>query len=342
MKKGLFVICSFFLLNILCACNSSEDSAVILGVEEPTYVESFEHKKTLTPDSSFRSDIYFEDFAICDSFVFTGSGAWDIRILPEWKSVKRIFSKGHALGEFIQLPKVYKSSFIHENNELYTIVYDMGNGNVFKANITKTLSLDTLCIKEVSHKSKKWLDRYLYVDKNEFVTRENTQDFSPKKLTHYKYNELSSNKYFEKLNSIEFGSEDYNIISALEGYNKKRNLIIQAYVYFNIINIIPLNDKEKAVTLCYGEKGIPYNDVAKEVERKRFFYEVRTYEDCFAVLCLKDINHPSVLFFDYDGNPQKEFILKSSATSFDVDWIQHDLYTHNEEDEMITRYKIEG
>ena len=329
------------LLNLLCACNNGEDSTSILGVADPIYVESFEQKETLSPDSLFESDIYYEDFAICDSFVFTGSGAWDVRSLPEWKSLKKIFANGHAYGEFVQFPKVYKSSFVHENNDLYTIVYDLGNGNVYKTNITKTLELDTLYIEEVKHKSKKWLDRYLYINSNEFVTRENTHEMCPKKLTHFVENEIVPNKQFEKLNEIEVNSEDFNVISALESYNSKNNVIVQAYVFFNIINIIPLDDKEKAITLCYGNKGIPMDDILTAIERKDFFYEVKTYEDFFAVLCLKDVKTPTVQFYDYEGRPIKEYVLSKPATSFDVDCIHNHLYTHNEEDGVIARYIIE-
>lgn len=340
MRKIQLTTCATIIIGMMCACNYGEDSAISLGFENIKYIESFKETVTLTPDTVFESDTYFEDFTICDSIVFTGSGSWDIRKLPNWKSVKRIFAKGHAHGEFIQFPKVYKSSFIHENNDLYAIVYDKGNGNVFRVNVTKTLSLDSLCIEDIKHKSKKWLDRYLYIDSKEFVTREDTENFRPKKLTYFKNNKAVSNKFFEKLDAIETGSDDSNVISALENYSKGHNKIIQAYVFFNVINIIPLDEKEDAITLCFGNKGIPINEVVNKIERTRFFYEVRTYEKCFAVLCLKDTRRPTVQFYDYNGNPLKEFVLPNPATSFDIDWIDHNLYTHNVDDGNITRYKF--
>lgn len=331
----MFVLCT-----ILEACNK-KDSALVLGFGDIRHINEFREKFDLQVDTTFVIDNNVTDIAIIDTLLLLNSGAWDIRSLPQMTSLGHLFARGHARGEFEQIPAIYKSAFYMEDGTLFTIIYDVQRGKCFKVNISQSIFDDSLYIEDFNHKVTRHLDRYLYIDDSTYITRENIFGSKPKKLSCFENNKELKNRYFDKMNSINIASDDYNLLAAFCGYNKKHNKFILVYNQFNVINIIPLNSEASpAITLCYGDNSISLDDVVNEIDPKTFYYELRIYDSYFAVLCLKDKKHPTIQFYGYDGSAQIEYKLAKSANSFDIDWKNHHLYTYNDEEGTIIRYKI--
>ena len=336
----LLYIVLFAYITMFTAC-SKQNSALTLGFDDIRYIKEFKDNQELQVDTSFIINMHVSDLVIADTFLLLHSGSWDIHCLPQMTSLGMLFSRGHAKGEFIQIPAVYKSAFYKENGDLYTVVYDVQRGKSLKVNISKSIIGDSLYMEEVRHKVVSRLDRYLYIDDSTYITRENVKGTKPKKLQYYRNNKVVRNKNLDKLNSIDIASEDYNSLAALSGYSKKYNTLILAYTQFNIINIIPLSKNAKSgITLCYGKEGIDLDNVVDALQTKNFYYELRVYDDYFAVLCVKDKKHPTIQFYGYDGSAILEYKLAKPATSFDIDWKNNHLYAYNDEEGTLVRYKI--
>ena len=339
MKKNVIYI--FALCTIFAACNK-RDSALILGFEDVRYIKTFKEIKDLQVDTTFEMNTHVNFMAVVDTLLILQSGSWNIHCLPQMSPFGNLFSRGHAKGEFIQIPAVYKSAFFKDGGDLYTVVYDVQRGKCLKVNISKSILNDSLYIEDVRHKVVSRLDRYLYIDDSTYVTRANVKGTKPKKLSYFRNYEDVQNENFDKLNSIDIASDDYNSLSAICGYNKKNNVIIQQYTDFNIINIIPLIPQNTSgITLCYGEKGISLEDVVDNNRAVRFYYGLRVYDDYFAVLCIKDKKHPTIQFYGYDGSALVEYKLAKPAMCFDIDWKNCHLYAYNDEEGTLVRYNIQ-
>ena len=339
MRKVLFFV--VLSIGLLGSCNRSDDASLV-GVAEPVYIESFDNRAELTPDRTFKPDFYFNDFSIQDSLVFvSGNNSWEVKNIKDCKTIKKIFSIGHAATEFLyQIPWTYNGNFYEKDGDLHLVTYDFGKGSVYETNVTKTLSSDSLCIELVKYRVPKH-SRYFYIDSTEFVIRESTRTECPKVLTHFKNGDIVQNKYFDRLNAVNTGvKDDWNILASVETFSRKHNVIAQSYLFFNVINVIPLDDSMKAYTLCVGKKGESLSNVVNVSTRKDYFCDIRAYDEFFAVLYIEDKARPSVLLFTYDGKPIREYVLRNPATSFDIDMNEQILYTYDFEDGMMTCYKL--
>ena len=340
MKKN---IC-FLLITLACmSCSKTEtDYIPELSFGEQKCITEFKNTHNLSVDSSFIYDANAISFKIIDTLIITESrnnaaGGWKVMNL-QWKEIGAFLNRGHAQGEFGSIPAVHNSPFFYENDTLYSIAHDNRIGNVYKINITKTIEDSCLNYTLLYNKLKKPLDRFVYINDREYLTRENTfKKNTLKRLTLYKNGKFAKNEIFEELNKINVDSEDWNILAAFPAYNRKHDALILTYTFFNTINIIQVHGK-KSITVSYG-KHADMGTVLQSKNRNVFHEETQLYDDVFAVMDIKDRDKPRIHVYDYNGNPIKEYILPKSATAFDFDKINGFLYTHNYDDGQVVRYK---
>lgn len=70
-----------------------------------------------------------------------------------------------------------------------------------------------------------------------------------------------------------------------------------------------------------------------------FFYDVRTYEKFFVVMCEID-GQRSLRFFSYDGKPLYNLEYNASATRFDIDMQNNILYLLDYENDTVEFFDI--
>lgn len=338
----------FYVLTVLltvCTSCAKIDSRSVLGVGTMKYASSFENSEKLYEDSSFVYNNPTISLKIVDSLYFTdvlhsANGKWRI-MTPQWQEIGRFLDKGHSKGEFNSIPCVYSARFVAEKDTLYSYVYDFGAGRVYELNITETLADSCLSYRCLDYEVPKFLDQYIYINENEYMIRENTHKQGVlKRWTLYKDGKVLRNAALEQVNAISIDTNDHNVLAALSGYNEKHDVLVQAYMYFNIINIISLHS-DKCLSICNGDSGIDLTGIINHRHGMDYYYDCKIYDDFFAVLCIENKSKPSVQMYDYEGNPIREYILAKPATCFDIDMAKGYLYSYNNEDGMVNRYKIE-
>lgn len=149
------------------------------------------------------------------------------------------------------------------------------------------------------------------------------------------------NSSIEALNEILLeGKGDgyrHNLLSSIAAYDKKKDIVVEASMYQDVINIYSLR-KEFELSIVTGDNintieelsTLPYGDF------KDVYMDLRLYDDCF--VCLRAGN--CLQFFDWCGTPLKQLLLPESATAFDVDRDNGFLFTYDIETERLLRYSL--
>ena len=144
--------------------------------------------------------------------------------------------------------------------------------------------------------------------------------------------------------------EDINIISTIAKMNHENGLIVEMPIGLNYINLYSL-DGSSAKTLCIGDEP----DDISEVENQDFADRIYTYSDLcvfknfWGVVAIgEDMKtfqmsrkkHPSILLFDWEGNPLAELKADRFMTGFDIDLTNGTLYTFDVYTDEMFRYDI--
>ena len=122
-------------------------------------------------------------------------------------------------------------------------------------------------------------------------------------------------------------SEDINVLSAVHCVNKDLGIVAEAMLRLNQINLYSF-DGTISKTLCIGNElcDVAELDGKSKWKENKMFGSVRATSDLFVAL-LYDVNYkeymkeqanPSLLFFDWKGNPLLKLKMPYFVKSFDV------------------------
>jgi hypothetical protein len=135
-------------------------------------------------------------------------------------------------------------------------------------------------------------------------------------------------------------------------YNDKNGRIVEAPIGLNYINIYSL-DGSFAKTICMDKElnNITNIQNTEETDRIYTFANLRVYDDFFGVVYINEDELtyqtgrkklPSILLFDWDGNPFVELKLDHHIQSFDIDLLTGELYTLDRDFEEFYKYDIKN
>lgn len=152
----------------------------------------------------------------------------------------------------------------------------------------------------------------------------------------------------DKLNNFEIPSgEDINILSTLISVSPDGRKIVEAPLGMNYINVYSLSD-DKAFTICLGDKMIALDDITdlSKFNRPYMFSDLRAYDFGFAVLKLDttDLKYqsglsdcPTLLFFDWDGQPLDCIKSDFHYSLFDYDAKSKELYLLDNDGRLLKK-----
>jgi len=125
---------------------------------------------------------------------------------------------------------------------------------------------------------------------------------------------------------------------------------VEVPIYLNNINLYSIEGGfarsiclDKRIDDIDGFANIPYANM------RNVFADLRVYSDYFGVLYLNEtimsmelgrVNKPSILMFNWKGEPLIELKLDHFATSFDIDYVNAVLYTLDNKTEEMYAYDI--
>lgn len=142
----------------------------------------------------------------------------------------------------------------------------------------------------------------------------------------------------------------FNILSSFVAYDANRDLVVEASIMLNTINVYSLGGTFEK-TICLGKSLDNISDMchAGLLGLKETFVRLRLYDDFFVVMYsggkqirMDDSNLPAprIYIFDWECNPLAELKLPERASVFDIDLQNGELYTLDRSEEIIRKYDI--
>ena len=290
------------------------------------------------------------DVSVQDSFLFVGTlnekNVFKVFSLSNLDLVGEFFSRGHGKYEFMQGPFLSgNTSFYKKNNELCATIYNFGSGKIYNINFSESLNKQKLCAEQYKYSLRQnygdciLLDSVLS-DNSSFLVK----DISPLNDGCYKIN-VCKNGMLSTCNSLEIlnkfkmlSRNDTEILTSGLRYNYKHKIVIQIPIYMNYFNIIDLYGNSSKTICCGNEVNNPY-DYLNEKNKKKFFSDVRVYNEFFVIRCAKEYKN-SFLFYSYEGELLYELQCDEESQCFDIDLSNSFLYTVNYREFIIKRYDI--
>lgn len=356
-KNVILTIYSLFYL-LLVGCDgvpSSSDNYMILDKVE--YVKKFPQEYTLSnkiePDINV---IGISDFCINDSMLIFATKntdcLWSFISLPDYNELGCFLTKGNGPYEFVQSPIVsFKTSFFKKQDQLFADIYDFQKGRVLQMDITKSFKTSELHISVLKDSLPPFLFNFIVIDSTKFFCKEANHNHTQQ----IRYISDKNNKITfpvaEKLNlsSIREG-ENINILSTITKMNPDNGLFVEMSIGLNYINIYSI-DGTFGKTICLGNKLANIDKIQEKKPWNRIytFADLRLFDNFFGVVCIDEDFQtyqterkklPSILLFNWQGEPLAELKMEHFITSFDIDFINGDLYTLDVHSDEFFKYDI--
>jgi hypothetical protein len=359
MKKNIAVILIF--LTVMSGCSELRKSPSDYFVfDDVQYISEFPQSFTL--DNPIEIDLESMDllglqmFRIIDSMLILSvsgpNGVWAFVSLPDLQLSGRFLSIGQGPNEFSWIPELGKASFMRENGIWYAYIYDSPTGRLYKMNIDKSIKDNMLSMLKIKELSTSAIFNFCMIDSAAFFCKE-LQSAETQQIRYILENgQKTIPVHFEKLNqaSVPKG-EDFNMLSTIALYDSPRQIIVEAPVYLNYINMYSI-DGSFCKTVCIGSE---LNHIPAILETNRWnriytFGGLRLFPQFWGVAYINESNkafqtkrktHSTILLFDWDGKPLAELKLNTFITSFDIDVLNGYLYTNNHQTDKFFRYDIQ-
>ena len=155
----------------------------------------------------------------------------------------------------------------------------------------------------------------------------------------------------ERLNrfALEPGA-DINALSSQHGIKSDGSRIVEAYRRIDQINLYS-PDGKLCKTITAAKKLQSPHSVSPRGDRMLYYRDIKTTDDYFAVLYLKDKESriekgknkaPTIQFFYWNGKPMAELTLNKPVSTFEIDEKGGLLYTLDDTTEQMYMYDISG
>jgi hypothetical protein len=158
---------------------------------------------------------------------------------------------------------------------------------------------------------------------------------------------------FEKLNQASLRQGiNVNVLATMTKLNPNNNIFVEMPISLNYINMYSI-DSSVCKTICIGKSldNIKKIENTEQWSRLYTFSYLELFNDFWGVLHINEDwktyrterkKFPSILLFDWQGEPIAELKLNNFITSFDIDFINGHLYTHDILSDEFYMYDIKS
>lgn len=235
---------------------------------------------------------------------------------------------------------------------MFAYIYEYNKGELIKLNISTSLNTGISDISIINDSLPKSLFNFVVINDSTYLCKEVRSNHTQQIRFIYKEKkEVNEHFLLDKLNNVSIrDNEDINILSTITKHNPINDKIIEMPIGLNYINMYSL-DNPFARTICVGKSLYDIERIQNNNRWDRIytFADLRLFENYWGVLYinesekdyqLKRKNFPSILLFDWMGNPLAKLMLNQLAASFDIDLRTSQIYTFDVETELFFKYDI--
>ena len=361
MKNKTFTTARFLSLLLLlyssgCSTPPLKDSDY-MSFGSVEYISGFPRSITLRDRVDPAIDVIgARNFAIIEDKMILNatdpSGIISVVSLPDHGHLGKFIQSGEGPLEFMQSPSAASQTKLTlENDEVVAYLYDFQKGRLMKFNVDQSLQVDSLVLTPIDKSLSSYLTGITVLDSSAILCKE----LYNKETQHRRYIHQDTDpplfEVLEKLNKASVSpEEDFNILASVTKYSASTEKFVEMPLNLNYINIYS-RDGTFTKTVCMGEKLVGVSEVEQRsrADRMYVFADVRVFDDFFGVLYINQTARdyeitrkktPSILLFDWQGNPLIELKLDHHATAFDIDFVNDELYTFDQKSDAFAKYDI--
>lgn len=255
-----------------------------------------------------------------------------------FETVGSFINKGNGPNESINPVFFSDVVFEEESDQLYAYLYF--RDKLHKINIYSSLDSNLLVVDDVYDTPNRLV--CLKLHDNGYYTVSGYRDRSGfiRELSNAKI------KDYQLLNDVHVSfRKDPNLVLFYSAYSESKELIIEASLFLNTINLYSTNG-DRIKTICYGNRLESLAEKERLSEKEflpKTFDGLRAYNNFFVCLykgCMENYSHPHLLFFDYDGFPLIDVTIPSAVFSFDLDIDNKVLYVIDDTIDSLVTYDI--
>ena len=346
-------------LAVICvsACMQKHyDEAEYMVFDDVKIVSDFKEIAVLSQENGEEitySKPNIKNFIVTDSVLIidTGmeSGISNVISTVDYSDIGSFFDKGKAFGEFLLgIDLGLRSTLALTDDSLKLIACDYVLGKVYSINLSKFIATGEKEIKEPYAGME--LPRPIFWLKamNDTSVIVRTLEDNETREVRYLISENGAKEIdaFSRLNRFQVPSgEDFNIMSSLMALSPDREICVEPLVGLNYINVYsPFGTK--AFTISVDKEPYSLSEITKidKADRPYVFADVRAHNFGFAVLKYgvtdrefqEDIDYkPSILLFDWNGNPLGEVKSEFKFNHFDIDEAKGELYVLDADGKLL-------
>ncbi|MCD7935288.1 MAG: TolB-like 6-bladed beta-propeller domain-containing protein [Tannerellaceae bacterium] len=359
-KKYTFPIILFSVISLFISCDddsSSPSNYMILN--EVEFITSFPQTFSLNDKIEPEIDIIgIKSFIIYDSLLILSTvdreGLWSFISLPDYNYIGKLLKQGDGPFEFTQSPDVsYNTNIFKEKDILFANIYDSQKGRLLKLNIDESLTTGDLHISSINESLPHFLFNSVVIDSTSIFCKKFNDNYTQqiRYITNHCSGEIIIPPILQKLNeaSIKTG-EDINILSTITKMNMDNKRFVEMPIGLNYINTYSL-DGTFSKTICIGDKLDNIHKIQnKKIWNRIYTYsDVRIFSDFWGVVQIDEDEktfqtgrkkRPSILLFNWEGEPLANLELSHFITSFDIDLKNGTLYTLDVHSDEFHKYNI--
>jgi hypothetical protein len=325
--------------------------------DEVKYIKKFPQSFTLKNKSEVNIDLIgMKNFVVYDSImiVSTGdsNGMLSILSLPEHKDLGSFLTRGDGPFELTQLPSVNREmKLVRENGQLRAFIYDFQKGKLLKVDIDKLIKDKEVNIEIAIKSLPRVLFNWVMIDSTSFFCKR-VNDIHTQQIRYIlNNNDTITTPIMQRFNqaSIRKG-EDINILGTITKMNFDKKLIVEMPIGLNYLNIYSL-DGSWGKTICVEDE---LYDMEKIQDKDRWdriytYADLRLFDNFWGVVRIDEDEKtyqigrkklPSILLFDWQGEPLAELKLEHFITSFDIDFKNGVLYTMDVHSDEFYKYDV--
>ncbi len=345
----------------LFGCSNIEtniDHSNTIAFDNITYIEKFPKKVYLTEGEDINLDIVgVKEIYTIDSMLVVRTqeknGAWSFYSINNHRLLGSFINIGKANNEFIFAPLLgTQSYYVDKNSDHICILHKFANSTL-KFNISQSLRDNKLAIEVMSKISRPNVFSYQYINDSTYYMRHLSNDERYQNREFVVSGESYIPDHIKLLNKSKVGERcDFNIISSISQYNHHNNILIEAPISLNTLNLYNVNGTFSK-TICLGKELMSISKCeSRPIEKMLYTFEkVRHYDTFFSVLYLgitrleyeerqtRPLSESTIYVFDYKGEPLCEICVGYDIESYCFSQNGQHIYILNKAEE-IYRYNI--
>ncbi len=324
-------------------------------------VVSCENKSSTTV--SFPQRIVVENFSrvdslpVCRTFSVEAVGLIDIAVknrllllasssdrdkyisaysLDDGTLVGNALKKGRANGELRGIKSFGALGLRPYRDKLYSYTFD-GQNNLIRIDLTESFKQKHTVFDMILERASLEIPYAFFCSDSLFLITSAAKDFKSRNRTLLYANGVKDvPEHLKFLNKASVKKpDDINVLSTLVAFNPERQLVVEAGLQQNSIQLYSLYD-DFARTIIIGKRLMSIEQLTAEKDDliKDQYVHINAYDSYFAALYYgateeeqyKGEKFPRLQFFSWNGEPICELLLPFPALSFDIDCSKGNVY----------------